>query len=315
MFGCENSTDEYMLENDFLHYLKAERNYSDLTIESYKESLSEFSKFIEKEGNKVDWTAIQSGDIREWIVNLMDKRSAATTVNTRLSALRSFYRFLYLRGKINYNPTATITGPKKKKTLPKFVRESQMDKLLDQINFPDNYQGQRDHLILQTFYSTGIRLAELVGLNVNDVDFSAHTLKVTGKRNKQRIIPLGPEIEHELRNYINRRATENKNIDNALFLNNGKRISRLQVTKIVKNNLSLVTTAEHLSPHILRHSFATAMLNNGAEIEAVKELLGHASLGTTQIYTHTTFEELKKIYTQAHPRGGKTGQQTDGKIK
>ena len=261
-----------MLKEEFLHYLKAERNYSDLTINSYRESLDCFSAYVEKQNRTIDWFSVQSGDIREWIIDLMDKGSATSTVNTRLSALRSFYRFLNVNGKTNYDPTAVITGPKRPKPLPKFVRENLMDKLLDEMVYPEGFMGQRDRMVLLTFYSTGIRLAELIGLDVKDVD----------------------------------RATEFPDAGDALFLNGkGERISRGQVTRIVKERLGMVTTQEHLSPHILRHSFATAMMNNGAEIESVKELLGHQSLGTTQIYTHTTFEELKKAYRQAHPRGEK----------
>lgn len=295
-----------MLKEEFLHYLKAERNYSDLTINSYRESLDFFSAYVEKQNRTIDWFSVQSGDIREWIIDLMDKGSATSTVNTRLSALRSFYRFLNVNGKTNYDPTAVITGPKRPKPLPKFVRENLMDKLLDEMVYPEGFMGQRDRMVLLTFYSTGIRLAELIGLDVKDVDFFSHALKVTGKRNKQRIIPLGLEMEGEMRQYMTSRATEFPDAGDALFLNGkGERISRGQVTRIVKERLGMVTTQEHLSPHILRHSFATAMMNNGAEIESVKELLGHQSLGTTQIYTHTTFEELKKAYRQAHPRGEK----------
>ena len=295
-----------MLKEEFLHYLKAERNYSDLTIRGYRDSLDFFSAYVEKQKRTIDWSSVQSGDIREWIIDLMDKGSAISTVNTRLSALRAFYRFLNVNGKMNYDPTAVITGPKRKKPLPKFVRESLMDKLLDEIAYSEDYPGQRDRMVILTFYSTGIRLAELVGLDVKDVDFFSHALKVTGKRNKQRIIPLGPEMEGEMKKYLISRAAEFPDTQEALFLNDkGERVSRGQVTKIVKDKLSMVTTQAHLSPHILRHSFATAMMNNGAEIESVKELLGHSSLGTTQIYTHTTFEELKKAYRQAHPRGEK----------
>lgn len=295
-----------MLKEEFLHYLKAERNYSDLTIKGYRDSLNFFAAYVEKQGRKIDWFSIQSGDIREWIINLMDNGSAISTVNTRLSALRAFYRFLNVEGRMKYDPTAVITGPKKPQTLPKFVKESLMDRLFDNIECPEKFRDIRDRLIVLTFYSTGIRLAELIGLDVGDVDFFSHVMKVTGKRNKQRMIPFGNEMEKEMKHYLAYRTTEFPEAGEALFLNNkGKRVSRTMVTKIVKEKLGVVTTQKHLSPHILRHSFATAMMNNGAEIESIKELLGHKTLGTTQIYTHTTFEELKKAYGQAHPRGEK----------
>lgn len=292
-----------MLTKEFLKYLKAERNYSDLTINGYRDSLKTFQDFVEQSGEKIDWKKVNSGDIREWMVSLMDKGSAATTVNTRLSALRSFYKHLLRNGVVQVDPTRVITGPKRGKPLPKFVRESDMDRLLDQVAFSETYEGQRDHFILLVFYSTGVRVSELVGMNVADVDFSARVLKVTGKRNKQRLIPFGQELCQEAQRYIELRDRTFPRADDALFLSNkGKRVTAAAVGRMVRQQLGAVTLQEHRGPHVLRHSFATAMLNNGAELEAVKELLGHSSLETTQIYTHTTFEELKKEYKDAHPR-------------
>jgi integrase/recombinase XerC len=292
-----------MLKDDFLHYLIAEKAYSAATVKEYDIALSGFGDFVEKQGRLLDWTTIEDGDIREWIVSLMDKGSAASTVNTWLSALRSFYRYLLSRRIVEHDPTLRIEGPKKKRPLPYFIKESEMDRLLDDVDFGTGYEAVRDHMILQTFYSTGIRLAELVGLNVVDLDFGAHTLKVTGKRNKQRIIPMGQELEAEARAYLEERRQTFGSADGPLFLSKkGARISRGVVEQKVKHYLSLVTTQKKRSPHVLRHSFATAMLNHGAEISVVKELLGHESLATTEIYTHTTFEELKKIYNNAHPR-------------
>lgn len=293
-----------MWKENFLHYLRAERNYSELTVSGYNDSLSEFEDFVESCGVKIDWKAIESGDIREWIVTLMGKGCAASTVNTRLSALRSFYRFLLMCGKVTVDPTHCIKGPKRNKPLPKFIRESEMDKLLDVVTFPDNYVGKRDHLILLVFYSTGIRLAELIGMNVSDIDFGMNTLKVTGKRDKQRIIPFGDELAAEMKRYLVVRKNMYSKGDDAFFLNDKKgiRINREAVGKMVKERLGMVTSQKHCSPHVLRHTFATSMLNHGAEIEAVKELLGHESITTTQIYMHTTFEELKREYEHAHPR-------------
>jgi len=289
-------------DEEFLQYLKAERNYSDLTVTGYNDSLSEFRTFVQNEGRKIDWTTVESGDIREWIVDLMDKGHTATTVNTRLSALRSFYKYLLMRDVIEVDPVHNIIGPKKNKPLPKFIRESDMNQILDVVTFPDTFEGKRDHLILLVFYSTGIRLAELVGMNVRDVDFGARTLKVLGKRNKERIIPFGEEMSDEMKRYLECRAETFPQAGSEFFIHNGARISREQVGKIVRERLGSVTSQKFRSPHVLRHSFATAMLNHGAGIETVKELLGHESLATTQIYTHTTFEELKKVYHKAHPR-------------
>ncbi|MDD4760678.1 MAG: tyrosine-type recombinase/integrase [Bacteroidaceae bacterium] len=294
-----------MLKDDFLHYLSAERNYSAATIREYNQVLSAFSEYIRKQGGKdIDWRTIADGDIREWVVLLMNQGSAASSANTRLSVLRSFYKYLLAYGYVSLDPTRLIEGPKKSKPLPNFIKESEMDRLLDHTPFPQTYEGFRDHLMLLTFYSTGIRLAELVGLNEDDVDFGAMTLKVTGKRDKQRIIPFGNELKEEMQKFQQERNEKFPVIDTkALFVSlKGVRMTPPAVRDIVKYYLGLVTTQKKRSPHVLRHSFATAMLNHGAEIEVVKELLGHESLSTTEIYTHTTFEELKKIYNHAHPR-------------
>ena len=293
-----------MFKEDFLQYLSAERNYSKATVSGYDSVLTKFGQFVESQGQTLDWRAITNGDIREWVVAQMNRGSAASSVNTWMSALRSFYRFLLARGYVESDPTRKVEGPKRKKPLPCFVREKEMDKLLDSTRFPQNFEGKRDHTILLTFYSTGMRLAELTGLNTADIDFMAKTLKVTGKRNKQRIIPFGEEMERELREYLQKRLETTAGKDNGpLFINEkGNRITRQAVYKLVEFHLGTVTTQKKRSPHVLRHSFATAMLNHGANIEVVKELLGHESLATTEIYTHTTFEELKKAYNQAHPR-------------
>ena len=293
-----------MLKDDFLHYIGSERNYSERTLKTYNQSLTLFQRHMEAQGRPIDWTAVEEGDIREWMVAMMNNGSAPTTVNNRLSALRSFYRFLIGRDLTRHDPTQRIEGPKKQKPLPHFIKESEMDRLLDHTAFPDTYEGHRDHAILQLFYTTGMRLAELVGLDTGDIDFGNHTVKVTGKRNKQRIIPLVPETETELREYLRVRHQMFHDVphDNALFIGSrARRIKRYHVEDIVKNYLGSVTTQQKRSPHVLRHSFATAMLNHGAEISVVKELLGHESISTTEIYTHTTFEELKRIYRQAHP--------------
>lgn len=293
-----------MLKDDFLHYLTAERNYSAATIRGYDQVLSSFNDFMHGGGVEIDWRNVTEGDVREWIVQLMDKGGAASSVNTRLSALRSFFKYLLAYRHLEKDPMQRIEGPKKKKPLPSFIKEKEMDILLDNIKFPEDYEGQRDHLILLTFYTAGIRLSELVGLNVEDVDLGAMTLKVTGKRNKQRIIPFGDEMKENVECYERTRATTFPLLKtSAMFLSlKGTRVEGNAVRNRVRYYLGMVTTQKKRTPHVLRHSFATAMLNHGAEIEVVKELLGHESLATTEIYTHTTFEELKKIYNQAHPR-------------
>ena len=204
---------------------------------------------------------------------------------------------------IAVNPMTKVVGPKKKKPLPSFVREKDMDRLLDDLTFEEGYEGCRDRMILELFYATGMRLSELIGLNDASVDFSAKLIKVTGKRNKQRLIPFANELEHDLRVYIKVRDEALPNGSDAFFVRKeGKRMYPMQVYRLVKRNLFKVVKLKKRSPHVLRHTFATAMLNDHAELQSVKELLGHESLVTTEVYTHTTFEELKKVYEQAHPR-------------
>jgi integrase/recombinase XerC len=288
----------------FLDYLKYERNRSELTVQSYERSLREFESYFKNREGQLSWESIDSDVIRDWMESLMDKGDMASTVNRCLSAVRSFYRFALSRRLVKHDPSHVVKGPKKQKPLPQFVRENEMDRLLDiKEMWGSQYKDVRARTIIITFYSTGVRLAELVGLNTADVDFTSHQLKVTGKRNKQRIIPFGAELEKELQNYIALRDAEVGHATDPLFTSEkGERIKRSQVEKLVKDHLSQVTTLKKRSPHVLRHSFATAMLNNGAGLESVRKLLGHESVATTEIYTHTTFEQLKKVYKNAHPR-------------
>jgi integrase/recombinase XerC len=237
------------------------------------------------------------------MVRLMEDGRASTSVNRKLSSLRSFYRFLLRKKEVAVNPMLKVVGPKKKKPLPFFVREKDMNRLLDEIPFGEGFEGCRDRTILEVFYATGMRLSELIGLNDVDVDFSAKLIKVTGKRNKQRLIPFGKELEENLSLYIKVRNEAFPDGAECFFvLKNGKRMYPMGVYRLVKRNLSKVVSLKKRSPHVLRHTFATAMLNDHAELQSVKELLGHESLVTTEVYTHTTFEELKKVYEQAHPR-------------
>jgi integrase/recombinase XerC len=242
--------------------------------------------------------------IRGWMESLMDRGIMASTVDADLSAVRSFYRFALARRLVDRDPAHLVTGPKKKKPLPQFVKEGEMDRLLDDEAWSDTYKDVRARTIILLLYETGIRRGELVGLNDADVDFGARQLKVTGKRNKQRIVPFGEELATELQYYIEVRNREVARESEALFLGTkGKRISEQQVYYDVRRNLSRVSLLKKRSPHVLRHSFATAMLNHEAGLESVRQLLGHESLETTEIYTHTTFEQLRRVYKEAHPRG------------
>ncbi len=291
-----------MMIEAFLDYLRFERNYSEHTVVAYETDLRQFGDFLKSVGEELDYTNVDADLIRSWVVNLMNS-SKSTSVNRKLSSLRSFYRFLMKRGKTTVNPLAKITGPKNSKPLPTFLRENDMDRLLDEISYGEGFEAVRDRMILETFYATGVRLSELVGLNDTDVDFSAMQMKVTGKRNKQRLIPFAGELAADLREYIIiRNETIPERSDAFFVLKNGKRMYPEKVYGIVRRNLAKVVSVKKKSPHVLRHTFATAMLNHEAELKSVKELLGHESLATTEIYTHTTFEELKKVYEQAHPR-------------
>ena len=292
-----------MLKEAFLDYLRLERNYSERTIVSYGTDLREFEGYLEKTEAELDFTKVHADVVRNWISELMDEGRTATSVNRKLSSLRSFYRFLLRRKEITVNPMLKIVGLKKKKPLPSFVREKDMNRLLDGLSFDEGFEGCRDRTILEMFYATGMRLSELIGLDDVDVDLSARLIKVTGKRNKQRLIPFGGELAEDLLIYIKVRNDAFPDGVEAFFIRkNGKRMYPMQVYRIVKRNLSKVVTLKKKSPHVLRHTFATAMLNDNAELRAVQALLGHESLATTEVYTHTTFEELKKVYEQAHPR-------------
>ena len=291
------------LTNSFLDYLQYERNYSEKTVLAYGEDISQLQEFAQEEIGEFNPLEVKPELIREWIVSLMDRGYTSTSVNRKLSSLRSFYKYLLRQGEVSIDPLRKITGPKNKKPLPSFLKESEMNKLLDDTDFGEGFKGCRDRLIIEVFYATGMRLSELIGLDDKDVDFSASLLKVTGKRNKQRLIPFGDELKEAMFEYVDVRNKVISVKSDAFFVReNGERLYKNLVYNLVKRNLSKVVTLKKRSPHVLRHTFATTMLNNEAELGAVKELLGHESIATTEIYTHATFEELKKVYKQAHPR-------------
>lgn len=292
---------------NFVDYLRYEKNYSQRTIEAYRADLEAFRQFFKVLDNQLTWDTLDKDVVRQWVVSLMDKGNAPSSVSRRLSSVKSFYKFLLQRSYVDKDPSYTVAAPKKAKPLPTFLRESEMDLLLDKLEYPDGYKGKRDHLILLMFYTTGIRVSELVGLNVEDVDFSLGQLKVLGKWNKHRVVPFGEELAQALQHYM---LVRNENFpvctgsEQPLFLDerHNARVKVSKVQAIVKKYLSMVTTQKKKSPHVLRHTFATSMLNHHADLQSVKELLGHKRLTTTEVYTHTTFEELKEMYNLAHPR-------------
>ena len=287
----------------FLDYLKLERNYSPATVKHYRDDLKEFERFFQELDLQLSWETIDSDIVRRWMEAMMDRGNVASSVNRRLSALRSFYRYALRRNLIEKDPVHGIQGPKRKRPLPQFLKEAEMDRLLDENMWTDCYKDVLARTIIVTFYETGIRISELIGLNDKDVDYINCEIKVTGKRDKQRIIPFGDELSETLISYQHRRNAEMKCESEAFFrTEKGERVTDALVRQIVKTNLSKVSTLKKRSPHVLRHTFATAMLNHEAGLESVKKLLGHESLSTTEIYTHTTFEQLKKVYKNAHPR-------------
>lgn len=291
-------------KESFLQYLQTEKRYSPHTIRSYSNDLDQFILFLSVNNMPADPAEITSHQIRAWIVNLMDKGITSVTVHRKISCLRVFFRYLRKEEIIKGDPLEKVVLPKRKKTLPVFVGEEALDKLLDNSDFGSDFSGIRNRTIIEMLYLTGMRRAELIGLHIYDVDLHESTVKVTGKRNKQRIIPLTRPFTARLEEYLKARNVfaGGSSSDWFFVTDKGNKLYDKFVYNLVRNYLSMVTTIEKKSPHILRHTFATHMLNRGADLNVIKEFLGHANLSATQVYTHNTFEKLKKIYKQAHPR-------------
>ncbi len=297
------STPNSMGIERFLEHLAFEKRASPLTVEAYGNDLRQFATFLERQGSG-HLEAATDRAVRAWMMQLMEQGTGARSVNRKLSALRAYYRFARLMGEGSSDPTALVTPPKVPKRLPEFVAQRGMEQLLDHAQWPEGFKGQRDRLILELLYGTGMRLAELCGLLPGDVDLRRSTVRVLGKRNKERIIPLAAPLMRLLKEYLQARATLPARSDALLVHPDGAPVTRRTVQSLVAHYLSAVTTQQKKSPHVLRHTFATHLLEQGADLNAVKELLGHASLAATQVYTHNTVEKLKKAHSQAHPRGG-----------
>ena len=297
-----------MLIDSFLHYLRYERNYSNYTIGAYSKDLRQFEGYVKRYKEGIfDPVDVDADLVRGWVVSLMDEMLSPVSVNRKLSSLKSFFKFLMKQGSISVNPLRLITGPKTKKPLPYFIKDKEMELLLDGDGFGEDFEGVRNRLVLEMLYDTGIRRSELIGMRDSDVDSETMQIRVTGKRNKQRLIPFAEGLKNLIQAYTEVRNREVGSESGWFFVRkNGEQLSVSIVYTIVKDKLSEIPTLAKRSPHVLRHSFATSMLNNGAELNAVKEILGHSSLASTSVYTHTTFEELKKVY-HAHPRAKKEG--------
>ena len=288
---------------DYLNYLSTEKRYSPHTLVSYQNDLSQFTAFIFLEKEEFHITEINYQHIRRWVADLLEHKIQPRSVTRKLSTLKSFFKYLQIQQVISVNPMAKITAPKTPKRLPVFITEDQLDNLFTEIEFEEGFNGLRDKLILDLLYQTGIRRSELTHLTEINTDLFNSTIKVLGKRNKERIIPISLALKRNLEGYL--QVKKELNLSNSMLLvsEKGNTLSEQAVYTIVKKYLSQITTIQKKSPHILRHSFATHLLNNGADINAVKDLLGHASLSATQVYTHNTIDKLKKSYQQAHPRG------------
>ncbi|MCD4780497.1 MAG: tyrosine recombinase XerC [Candidatus Omnitrophica bacterium] len=279
----------------FLTYIEIEKNYSVHTLENYSHDLNDFISHVgdEKQIEDIDYFVL-----RKYLAHLRSARFSARTINRKLSALRSFFKFLVREGHLQHNPVLLLSSPKMERTLPHFLSEDEMNRLME---CPSNEDvpGLRDRSILETLYSTGIRVSELVGLNVEHVDFIGNIIKVYGKGKKERLVPIGDQALKVIRKYLAMRTHKNRSV----FLNKfGTRLSSRGVRNIVNKYIHKASITCHVSPHMFRHSFATHLLNRGADLRAVQELLGHVNLSTTQIYTHVTTDRLKKIYNNAHPR-------------
>ncbi len=287
--------------------MEAERGASALTVSTYRESLTDFMAYLQREDATLTPEAADADLVRGWVENLMDRGMKATTVNKKLSAVKSFYRYALAHGVITRDPANAVRGPKRQKTLPTFLREGEVNVLFDGMEWDmDDLRDVREHTLLLLLYVTGMRRAEVIALTDSDVDTVQRVVRVTGKRRKQRIIPIADEMVNELERYRRMRDEQTPAADasGAFFRNDkGLQLTAPQVYRAVHDRLSLVTTQKKRSPHVMRHTFATAMLNGGAGMVSVQKLLGHKSLDTTQIYTHVTFDELKRSYDAAHPRG------------
>jgi integrase/recombinase XerC len=288
----------------FKDYLQLEKNYSPHTVNAYLNDVVVFELFVSNEFNQENLLEVNYNQIRSWIVSLVDSGISNTSVNRKISSLKSFYKFLLKTKQVEYSPLLKHKALKTPKILQIPFSEKELDNVLNQINYPSGFEGVRDKLIIDLFYTTGIRRTELIHLKVGNVNSSNHTLKVLGKRNKERILPVLPIISKQIAIYFSERANLEQIKDNDYFFltTKGVKMSDSLVYRIINSYFSHVSEKVKKSPHILRHTFATHLLNNGADINSVKELLGHSSLASTQVYTHSSLSELKKVYGNAHPR-------------
>jgi len=289
----------------FIDYLKFEKRYSEHTVRSYHDDLISFFQFLSTQyGNNISIEEISSSFIRSWLAFLKANKIGSRSINRKISVLKSFFKFQLRNEKLEQTPMSNITSPKVNKRLPVFVEQKDMGTLLSHVEFPDTWNGQTDKLLIEIFYNTGMRLSELVNIKENQIDFSSRSIKVLGKGNKERVIPISGQMVSQIKYYREEKRKEFEKFDETYLLvnNKGKKLYQKYVYLCVKKYLGHVTTINKKSPHVLRHTFATHLTNSGAELNSVKELLGHSSLAATQVYTHNTIEKLKDVYKKAHPK-------------
>ncbi len=288
--------------SSFLNYIHRQKHLSPYTIKSYESDLKKFSKYLHKYYENIAPEKADYPIIRSWVASMVEKKGEHSSINRAIATLRSFYAYLLREKIIEIDPMAKVQALKKKKKLPKYVEEAPLENLLEEIEFSDDWSGIRDKLVIELLYGTGIRLSELIHLNIASIDFYNQTIKVLGKGNKERVIPIYPTLTQLLKDYMDKRKDLGKIDDFLILTDGGEQAYPMFVQRLVKKYLGMVTSLEKKSPHVLRHSFATHLLNRGAELNSIKELLGHSSLQATQIYTHNSIEKLKKIFEQAHPK-------------
>lgn len=290
------------LIQQFSDYLAHQKRYSIHTVKAYQKDLTQFQLFLQSDFEITSFKEVTSPIIRSWIVQLIQENISPRTINRKTSSLKSFYKYLLKQEIVQHNPLTKLITPKTAKRLPIFIGEKEMNNLFDTIEFENNYEGKRDQLIIDLFYSTGIRLSELINLSLSSFDKANSTIKVLGKRNKERIIPFSKTLKKEIEEYLSHRNKIDSSIDFFFLTKKGEKMYPKLVYRLVNKYLGLITTVDKKSPHVLRHTFATHMLNNGADLNSIKEILGHSNLSATQIYTHNTIEKLKTIHKQAHPK-------------
>ncbi|NEM96712.1 tyrosine-type recombinase/integrase [Pontibacter burrus] len=288
----------------FFKYLQYEKRYSPHTLTSYHTDLGQFAGYLLQTYEITDAAQADHTIIRSWILSLVHQNIQPRSINRKIACLRSYYKFLLSQQRIAVNPMLRIKAPKVSKKLPAFVPEESFNQLLDSFEFENTFEGQRDRMILEFLYGTGMRLSELIGITKSDIDTYQRTVRVLGKGNKERIIPINDSLWQSIEAYLQHKKTEfgNNNSEKLLVTTKARPLYPKFIYRVVKKYISLITTSEHNSPHVLRHSFATHLLNKGADLNAIKDLLGHASLAATQVYTHNSIEKLKSIFEKAHPK-------------